>query len=137
MNRTRVLIADDEAAILSVLSYKLSEAGLDVITADDGMEALELARSELPDLLIIDFHMPRQTGLEVCQQLRTDAATAGIRTIMLTACGMNIEPVDLAKAGIDLLMSKPFSPREVLSRVQDLLESGANVPCVGQPCNLK
>lgn len=137
MNRKRVLIADDEAAILSVLSYKLNETGLEVITAGDGLKALELAKSELPDLLLIDFQMPGLSGLEVCTQLRTDAATAGIRTIMLTACGMDIEPADLDKAGIDLLMSKPFSPREVLSRVQDLLESEANVPCAGQPCNLK
>lgn len=135
MNRKRVLIADDEAAILSVLSYKLSETGLDVITANDGVEALALAQSELPDLLIIDFHMPGLSGLEVCLQLRADAGTAGIRTIMLTACGMDIEPTDLEKAGIDLLMSKPFSPREVLCRVQEFLESEANSSCAEQPCN--
>ena len=130
MNRKRVLIADDETAILSVLSYKLSEAGLDVLTAGDGVEALELAKSELPDLLLIDFHMPGLSGLEVCLQLRAEAATANIKTIMLTACGMDIDQADLERAGIDLLMSKPFSPREVLCRIEELLN--LRTTCVEQ-----
>ena len=129
MTRKRVLIADDETAILSVLCYKLSSVGLDVIAASDGLQALELARSERPDLMIMDFHMSGLNGLEVCLQLRADPATSNIKTIMLTACGMDIDRADLETAGITLLMSKPFSPREVLSCVQDLL----NAPCVGQP----
>ncbi|NIA06858.1 MAG: response regulator [Actinobacteria bacterium] len=128
MSRKRVLIADDETAILSVLSYKLSSAGLDVITASDGLQALELAKSEHPDLMIMDFQMPGLTGLEVCLQLRADPATSNIKAIMLTACGMDVDQADLERADIALLMPKPFSPREVLSRAQDLL----NTPCVGQ-----
>ena len=127
MNNKRVLVADDEAAILNVISYKLSDAGLDVITARDGRQALALAKSERPDLLIIDFHMPGLNGLEVCRNLQADPATAHIRTIMLTACGMDIEQDELDRAGITLLMSKPFSPREVLARTQDLL----NAQCLG------
>ena len=129
MNNKRVLVADDETAILNVISYKLSDAGLDVITARDGRQALELAKSECPDLLIIDFHMPGLSGLEVCLQLRSDPSTTHIRTIMLTACGMDIDQADLERAGITLLMSKPFSPREVLARAQDLL----NTKCLGRP----
>ena len=129
MNNKRVLVADDETAILNVISYKLSDAGLDVITARDGRQALELAKSECPDLLIIDFHMPGLSGLEVCLQLRSDPSTTDIRTIMLTACGMDIDQADLERAGINLLMSKPFSPKEVLARAQDLL----NTQCLGQP----
>ena len=85
MNRKLVLIADDETAVLSGLSYKLGEAGLDILTARDGDEALVLAQSELPDLLLIDFHMPSLSGLEVCRRLREEPRTAHIRTIMLTA----------------------------------------------------
>ena len=120
-----ILVADDEAAIVGVISYKLSDAGLDVIPASDGREALSLAKSELPDLMIIDFHMPGLSGLEVCLQLQADPATAHIRTIMLTACGMDIDQDDFERARVALLMTKPFSPRELVSNVRDLL----NAPC--------
>ena len=130
MKHQRVLVADDEAAILSVISYKLRSEGLEVIAARDGREALELARSQIPDLLIIDYQMPGLDGLEVCRQLRSESKTARIPVIMLTARGMDIEPADLERAGISLLMAKPFSPKEVLCCAQELLSSQH----VGQPC---
>lgn len=130
MNPKRVLVADDEAAILNVVSYKLRNAGLEVIAAHDGRQALELAKSECPDLLIIDYQMPGLNGLEVCLQLRAEARTVRIPTIMLTARGMDLDQGELERAGISLLMAKPFSPREVLSCAQKLLRAEP----AGQPC---
>ena len=123
MNTKRVLVADDELAILSVISYKLRNAGLEVITANDGRQALELARSEVPDLVIIDYEMPGLNGLEVCLQLRAEAGTAQMPIIMLTAREMDIAEADVKRARISLVMSKPFSPREVLANAEELLSS--------------
>ena len=123
MNTKRVLVADDELAILSVVSYKLRNAGLEVITANDGRQALELASSEVPDLLIIDYEMPGLNGLDVCLQLRAEASTAQMPIIMLTAREMDIAEADVKRARISLVMSKPFSPREVLANAEELLSS--------------
>lgn len=122
MPEKRVLVADDEAHILNVVSFKLRNAGLEVITARNGTEAFELAKSEVPDLMVVDYQMPGMNGLELCLALRKESGTARIPAIMLTARGLDIERPDLDEAGICLVMAKPFSPREVLANVQELLE---------------
>jgi len=121
MSNKLVLVADDEVHIREVISYKLQIAGLEVITAHDGSEALELAKSESPDLLIVDYQMPGLTGLEVCLSLRQEPGTSKIPAIMLTAKGLDIEQAELDQAGISVVIPKPFSPREVLSCVEELL----------------
>ncbi len=121
MDSKRVLVADDEVHILNVVSYKLQNAGFEVITACDGQEALELARSERPDLLLVDYQMPVLNGLEVCLQLREGPQAQQIPTIMLTARGLDVEQAELDRAGISMIIPKPFSPREVLSCVEELL----------------
>ena len=121
MSNKRVLVADDEVHILDVVSYKLQNAGLEVITARDGQEALEQARAELPDLIVIDYQMPALNGLEVCLQLREEQATSRIPVIMLTARGLDVEQSELDRANISAVIAKPFSPREVLGRVEELL----------------
>ena len=83
----RILIVDDEAHILQVLSLKLENAGFEVLTAEDGEEAMHRAKDEVPDLVITDFQMPYMTGLELCKALRADAATENIPVLMLTARG--------------------------------------------------
>jgi len=120
----KILVADDEAHILRVLSMKLSNAGYEVITAVDGEEALELCRSEEPDLVITDYQMPYLTGLELCKQLRSTQGLESIPAIMLTAREFDIEPGAMEDAGIAEVLGKPFSPREVLQKVKDLLEGG-------------
>ena len=122
MCNKRVLVADDEVHILNVVSYKLQNAGLEVITARDGTEALAQARAERPDLLIMDYQMPGLNGLEVCLQLREDPETSNIPAIMLTARGLDLAQSELDRAGISVVIAKPFSPREVLSCVTELLE---------------
>ena len=123
MSETKtILVADDESHILNVVSLKLRNAGYKVLTAGDGQEALDLATSELPDLLITDYHMPRLSGLELCRKLRQIAATEAMPAIMLTARGYHLEPHDTEQSGILKMLSKPFSPRHLLATVNEVLE---------------
>ena len=126
----RILVADDESHIVLVVSLKLRNAGFEVLTASDGEEAAELCLSERPDLLITDYQMPLMTGLELCRKLRLDERTKSIPAIMLTARGFDIEPQEMIDAGIAAFLAKPFSPRELLARVNDLL---GVVPSANEP----
>ena len=117
----KILVADDEAHILYVVSMKLRNAGFEVITAVDGEEALELCTTEHPDLLITDYQMPLLTGLDLCKRMRQQPLTRDIPAMMLTARGFDIEPQEMAEAGVSAVLAKPFSPREVLQKVNELL----------------
>ncbi len=125
MNERTILVADDETHILHVVSLKLKNAGYRVLTARDGQEALELAQQEKPDLLITDYHMPQLSGIELCRKLKLDPATAHIPAIMLTARGYELEPADTENSGILRMLSKPFSPRHLLSTVEEVLSGAA------------
>ncbi|HOF18590.1 MAG TPA: response regulator [Phycisphaerae bacterium] len=119
----KILVADDEAHILHVVSMKLRNAGYEVVTAVDGEEALELCGSERPDLIITDYQMPIMTGLEALKQIRQCEGMRDIPAIMLTARGFDIEASEMIAAGIASVLAKPFSPREVLEKVTELLGS--------------
>ena len=121
MSERTILVADDESHILHVVSLKLRNAGYRVVTARDGAEALEMAQNERPDLLITDYHMPQLNGLELCRRLKQDPKTTGIPAIMLTARGYELEPSDTESSGILRMLSKPFSPRHLLSTVEEVL----------------
>jgi CheY-like chemotaxis protein len=125
-----ILIADDETHILNVLAMKFRHGGLEVIAAEDGAEALRLAREALPDLVITDYQMPRMSGLELSSRLNSDPATSHIPVILLTARGFSIAETQTQSPNIRCVMSKPFSPREILARVMELLPAGAPA---GQP----
>jgi CheY-like chemotaxis protein len=125
MAAKKILVADDESHILHVVSLKLRNAGFEVLTASDGQEALELAQAQRPDLLITDYHMPQLSGLELCQKLKQDSATARIPTIMLTARGYQLDPKDTQGSGILRMISKPFSPRHLLEAVNEVLLEAA------------
>lgn len=116
-----ILVVDDEAHILHVVSLKLSNAGYEVITGHDGEEGLELALEHRPALVITDFQMPYMTGLEMCIALKEHEQTRATPALMLTARGFSLASEDLDKTNIAGVMSKPFSPREILTRVQDLI----------------
>ena len=122
---SRILVVDDEAHILHVLSVKLGNAGLEVSTAVDGEEAFEMACQDLPDLIITDFQMPYRTGLELCRALAGNAPTAHIPVLILTARGYALDEEDLKIGNIKGVLSKPFSPRSVLQLVEDLLATEA------------
>ncbi len=117
-----ILVVDDEAHILNVVSLKLRNAGYQVVTAQDGDEAFELALQCRPALVITDYQMPIMTGLELCAKLAEHPSTSHVPALMLTARGFALSEDDLSKANIVDLLSKPFSPREVLGRVQELIE---------------
>src|SRR3954468_7847779 len=125
MNEKTILVADDESHILHVVSLKLRNAGFKVLTARDGQEALEMAQQQHPDLLITDYHMPQLSGLELCQRLKQDESTKNIPAIMLTARGYHLEPQDTEQSGILRMLSKPFSPRQLLATVNEVLDGVA------------
>ena len=127
MKNKKVLVADDEAHIRHIVSLKLENAGYEVITAADGEEALELCASERPDMVITDYQMPYMSGLEFCSKLHCDDRMKDIPTVMLTARGFDISPEQRESAGVSTILAKPFSPREILSIVNELL-AGADEP---------
>jgi len=122
MNQQTIVVADDESHILNVVSLKLRNAGYRVLTASDGAEALDLVVNEKPDLLITDFHMPVMSGIELCRAVRSNPAVAGTKAIMLSARGYNLEQADMEASGVLRMLSKPFSPRQLLQSVQEVLE---------------
>lgn len=129
MQGKKVLVVDDEAHITHVVSLKLSNAGFEVVTAGDGEEAYELACQELPDLIITDLQMPYLSGVELCAKLKQLRTTSHIPAILLTARGYALSQDDLAQTNIRTVMSKPFSPRQVLERANECLaaEDGGRV----------
>jgi len=128
MRSKKIVVADDETHILHVVSMKLTNAGFEVFTAEDGEEALELCNAEMPDLLITDYQMPYMSGLELCKAIRANEQTRHIPAMMLTARGFDIGQDDMIAAGIAAVLAKPFSPREVLSKVTELIDCAGDVP---------
>lgn len=114
----RVLIVDDEPSISEVLGQYLQVEGFAVMQASDGLEALEMARRMAPDLVILDLMLPGIDGLEVCRRLR---ATSAAPILMLTARGDEFDKLAGFRAGTDDYVTKPFSPREVMMRVQAIM----------------
>jgi CheY-like chemotaxis protein len=119
---TVVLVADDDADIRDLVAFKLEQAGLEVIAVEDGETALEEARAKQPELAVLDISMPGLSGIDVCRMLRADPATAGMLIIMLTARVQERDVEGGFSAGADDYVTKPFSPRELVSRIQALLE---------------
>lgn len=116
-----ILVVDDEPDAVELVSFNLKAAGFDVITAEDGEEALKKARAARPALIILDVMLPEVDGLEVCKILRRDPATTGIPILMLTAKAGEIDRVLGLELGADDYVTKPFSPRELVLRVKGLL----------------
>ncbi len=118
MAYSKVLIVEDDKTLLSVLEYNLAKEGYNVVSATDGVEALEIARKEKPDLIILDIMLPKMSGFEVCRILRKEM-TAPI--LMLTAKDDEIDKIAGLDLGADDYMTKPFSMRELLARARAML----------------
>jgi two-component system, OmpR family, phosphate regulon response regulator PhoB len=116
-----ILVVDDDADIRDMLRFKLANAGFDVHAEEDGETGLAAARDLKPDLILLDWMMPRLTGPEVCRELRSEPATERVPVILLTAKAQEADVQRGFAAGADDYIAKPFSPRELLSRVQALL----------------
>lgn len=121
MTGTRVVIADDDDDIRELVAFKLSNAGYEVSTARDGIEALETIKATAPALAILDIMMPGLSGLDVVRRLRDGEGPDGCRVILLTARARDSEVDSGFAAGADDYVTKPFSPRELLRRVDALL----------------
>ena len=117
----KVLVVDDEIHIVHVVAIKLRNNGFEVISAQNGREAFELACKEKPDVIVTDFQMPVMTGLELVEKLRRSEATKDIPVIMLTARGFAIEDEQKQDLQISEFVSKPFSPRDLLRSIEDIL----------------
>jgi DNA-binding response OmpR family regulator len=107
--------------ITTMLSIKLRQAGYAVRTASDGEEALAMALDSVPHLIVTDFQMPILSGFDLAIRLRAEHKTADIPLLMLTARGHKLESADMARTNIRCLLAKPFSLREVLSKIDELL----------------
>ena len=113
----RILVADDSSTVRRVVRARLAADGHEVIEAEDGEEALALARAEGPALVVLDKVMPKLDGFEVVRALRADPATAALPIVMLTDRGGEEDVLDGLGLGVDEYMPKPFSPRELSMRV--------------------
>jgi DNA-binding response OmpR family regulator len=118
----KVLIADDEPNIVLSLEFMMKRAGYEVLVARDGREALEAIRRERPRLVVLDAMMPGMSGFDVCQAVRADEATVrDVRILMLTAKGRAADVARGLGAGADDYVTKPFSTRELMQKVRDML----------------
>lgn len=115
----KVLVVDDEPAIITLLQYNLQQAGFDVISAKDGEAGINMVMEENPDIMILDLMLPKIDGIEVCKKLREDRILIPI--LMLTAKGDEFDKILGLELGADDYMTKPFSPREVVARVKAIL----------------
>jgi DNA-binding response OmpR family regulator len=117
----RVLIAEDEPSILASLEFLLRESRYEVRAARDGEEALRLVESFAPELVLLDVMMPARSGLEVCEKIRENPRWRQIKVVMLTAKGRASEIEKGLALGADAYVTKPFSTKELLARVRELL----------------
>ena len=117
----KILVVDDEIHIVHVVSIKLRNKGYDVVSADNGEDAYGMICKDMPDLVITDMQMPVLTGLELVEKLRSHHETNAIPVIMLTARSHAVSSEQQEQLGIHLCLSKPFSPRELLVHVEEVL----------------
>jgi len=122
----KILIAEDSATMRRLVAARLEADGYDVVEAVDGEQALSLARTDRPDLLILDKVMPKLDGFEVVRALRADPATEAVPIVMLTGRTSEEDVLGGLWLGVDEYMPKPFSPRELSARVRRTLDRAAS-----------
>jgi len=121
MTGKKVLVVDDEVHIVHVVTVKLRNHGYEVLSAENGAEALDRVLSDRPDVIVTDWHMPAMTGLEFIERIRQLPETRTIPVILLTGRSFEISPEQQQSLQITQCLSKPFSPRELLGCVDDVL----------------
>ena len=122
----KILIADDEPSIVTAVEFLLRREGYELSVARDGSEALERIESFRPDLIILDVMMPQKSGYEICKRVREREDWRDIRIIVLSAKGRDAEVAKGLAMGADVYITKPFSTRELMSRVRALLDEAAS-----------
>jgi two-component system alkaline phosphatase synthesis response regulator PhoP len=128
MPQERILVVEDEREIRELLEYNLAKSGHAVACATTGEEAVDAARAEPPDLVLLDLMLPGIDGLEVCRLLKANARTASVPIVMLTAKGEEADIVAGLELGADDYVTKPFSPRVLLARLRAVLRRRAAAP---------
>jgi two-component system alkaline phosphatase synthesis response regulator PhoP len=121
MSGKKVLVVDDEIHIIHVVAIKLRNNGYEVVSADNGVEAFELARKERPNIIVTDYQMPAMTGLQLVEKLRQCDETKTMPVILLTARNFAVSKEQQEQLQISSCISKPFSPRELLRNIEDIL----------------
>ena len=121
MSKGRILVVDDEIYIVHILDFSLGMEGYEVLTALDGEQALERLKSDKPDLIVLDIMMPKLDGYEVCRTIKTNPDTQHIPVILLSAKGRNVDQKMGFDVGADDYITKPFSPRKLVERINALL----------------
>ena len=119
----QILIADDEPNILISLEFLMKREGYDVRLARDGQEALDAILASPPDLVLLDVMMPHKSGFDVCQAVRADDRVKNTRILMLTAKGRDTDVAKGLALGVNAYMTKPFSTKELVEKVRELLEA--------------
>ncbi|ABE46042.1 response regulator transcription factor [Polaromonas sp. JS666] len=117
----RILIADDEPNIVVSLEFLMKREGFDVQVAVDGEAALQAIAAQVPDLILLDIMLPRKDGFEVCQQIRANPQWQSVKVVMLTAKGRDTEVSKGLALGADAYMTKPFSTKDLVAQVRQLL----------------
>ena len=123
--KPKILVVDDEPEAVELVEFNLKQSGYAVTTAGNGADALKKARSQSPDLIVLDVMLPEMDGFEICKTLRLDPATARVPVLMLTAKAAEIDRVLGLELGADDYLTKPFSPRELLLRIKKILARGS------------
>jgi DNA-binding response OmpR family regulator len=121
--KKKILVADDEPNIVIALEYLLQRSGYEVFVARDGEAALRQVEAQVPDLVLLDVMMPLRSGYEVCKRIREQSAWHHIKIIMLSAKGRDAEVNKGLATGADLYVTKPFSTRELVAKIEGLLAS--------------
>ena len=121
----KILVADDEPDVLNLVTANLRAAGFDVLQAEDGPSALAAVREQAPGLLILDLMLPGMSGLEICRALKADPVTATLPILMLTAKAEEVDRIVGLELGAEDYVTKPFSPRELVLRVKNILKRNA------------
>ncbi len=119
----RVLVVDDEANIVISLEYLMKREGFEVAIAADGEAALAALAQSTPDLVLLDVMLPKVNGFDICQKIRANPTWRGIKILMLTARGRDTEVAKGLRVGADVYVTKPFSTKELVAQVKQLLGS--------------
>ena len=117
----KILVAEDEVDVLNLVAINLKSAGFNVLKAEDGPTALEVARTAFPALIVLDLMLPGMSGIDVCKVLKSESATKLIPIIMLTAKAEEVDRIVGLELGADDYITKPFSPRELVLRVKSVI----------------
>ncbi|MDW8067554.1 MAG: response regulator [Anaerolineae bacterium] len=117
----RILIAEDEKDIRELIAFTLRFAGFDVLLATNGVEAVEVAEAEKPDLVILDVRMPKMSGYEACRRLKENPQTASLPVVFLSAKGQDCEIQQGLESGAEEYILKPFAPDELIQQVRNIL----------------